>query len=247
MRVGSPGRSVASLPGHGPTASAEASASATPSQAQSDQDIVDFTHCLRAHGVNEPDPFTRPGHSGLSFELPPEHRRQPPGCRRVRALHLQDRRRQAGGREPRAGVAGSPRSSATPPACARSDVPMLDPGPQGQLNLGNVPGITSDFGRYSPQFRAADQRLPPPPSGGRPRRRDRAVTHPGQRSGGARGRRGRVGAAVALAVRGTRRPPPRPTPRRSGRPPWSAPTSSSSVLTEATLGYEPQSRRSSTR
>jgi hypothetical protein len=42
-------------------------------------------------------------------------------------------------------------------ACMRShNIPMLDPGPQGQLNLGNVPGITSDFGRYSPQFRSAD-------------------------------------------------------------------------------------------
>jgi hypothetical protein len=33
---------------------------------------------------------------------------------------------------------------------------MLDPTPLGELNLGHVPGITSDFGRYSPQFRAAD-------------------------------------------------------------------------------------------
>jgi len=42
-------------------------------------------------------------------------------------------------------------------ACMRShDIGMLDPGPQGQLNLGNVPGITSDYGRYSPQFRSAD-------------------------------------------------------------------------------------------
>ena len=41
--------------------------------------------------------------------------------------------------------------------CMRAhDISMLDPTPQGQLNLGNVPGITSDFGRYSPQFRAAD-------------------------------------------------------------------------------------------
>jgi len=41
--------------------------------------------------------------------------------------------------------------------CMRShDIPMLDPGSQGQLNLGPVPGITSDFGRYSPQFRSAD-------------------------------------------------------------------------------------------
>jgi hypothetical protein len=36
------------------------------------------------------------------------------------------------------------------------DINMLDPTPQGELNLGTVPGITSDYGRYSPQFRAAD-------------------------------------------------------------------------------------------
>ena len=41
--------------------------------------------------------------------------------------------------------------------CMRAhDINMLDPTPQGQLNLGNVPGVTSNFGRYSPQFRAAD-------------------------------------------------------------------------------------------
>jgi hypothetical protein len=41
--------------------------------------------------------------------------------------------------------------------CMRShDIAMLDPTPQGQLNLGNVPGMSGDFGRYSPQFRAAD-------------------------------------------------------------------------------------------
>ncbi len=41
--------------------------------------------------------------------------------------------------------------------CMRTrDISMLDPTPDGQLSLGNVPGITSNFGRYSPQFRAAD-------------------------------------------------------------------------------------------
>ena len=41
--------------------------------------------------------------------------------------------------------------------CMRShDISMLDPDAQGSLNLGNVPGISSDFGRYSPQFRSAD-------------------------------------------------------------------------------------------
>jgi hypothetical protein len=36
------------------------------------------------------------------------------------------------------------------------DIPMLDPDRFGDLNLGNPPGISSDFGRYSPQFRSAD-------------------------------------------------------------------------------------------
>ncbi len=35
-------------------------------------------------------------------------------------------------------------------------IAMLDPTSAGELNLGSVPGITSDFGRYSPQFRTAD-------------------------------------------------------------------------------------------
>jgi hypothetical protein len=41
--------------------------------------------------------------------------------------------------------------------CMRAhDITMLDPTSFGALNLGNVPGMNSDFGRYSPQFRAAD-------------------------------------------------------------------------------------------
>jgi hypothetical protein len=36
------------------------------------------------------------------------------------------------------------------------DIGMLDPTPFGALSLGNVPGISNAFGRYSPQFRAAD-------------------------------------------------------------------------------------------
>jgi hypothetical protein len=36
------------------------------------------------------------------------------------------------------------------------DITMLDPTSSGALNLGHVPGMNSDFGRYSPQFRAAD-------------------------------------------------------------------------------------------
>ena len=41
--------------------------------------------------------------------------------------------------------------------CMRQhDVSMLDPDRVGSLNLGNVPGISNGFGRYTPQFAAAD-------------------------------------------------------------------------------------------
>ena len=64
-----------------------------------------------------------------------------------------------------AGPAGGPNGN--PPAemphliayarCMRAhDIAMLDPNSSGALNLGQVPGIDNDFGRYSPQFRAAD-------------------------------------------------------------------------------------------
>jgi hypothetical protein len=40
------------------------------------------------------------------------------------------------------------------------EIAMLDPSPVptrgGLVTLGRVPGIDNDFGRYSPQFRAAD-------------------------------------------------------------------------------------------
>lgn len=59
-------RSVASLPGqhHG------SPSSNTLTQSQSDQNIIDWTACLRSHGVNEPDPHHRAGHAGLSIEFP---------------------------------------------------------------------------------------------------------------------------------------------------------------------------------
>jgi hypothetical protein len=148
------GRSVASLPG---TSSAGAASGSPPPAGSYDQDIVDYTHCLRSHGVNEPDPTdeTRDGKTGLSFAVPPQTDANRPAL--MACNHF---------------IAGLMAAKATGAShelarwlpslvryasCMRShDISMLDPGPQGQLNLGNVPGIASDFGRYSPQFRAAD-------------------------------------------------------------------------------------------
>jgi hypothetical protein len=149
----STGRRVASLPGH--TASANTASAAMPSERQFDQDAVNFARCLRAHGINEPDPAPRPGHSGLSFQMPPAtpaNRAALAACNHFVAKIFAAKH--AGASQELARWLPSLVRYAQ---CMRShDIAMLDPGAQGELNLGNVPGITSDFGRYSPQFRSAD-------------------------------------------------------------------------------------------
>jgi len=63
---GTAGRQVAHLPGH----AAGSPAAPQLTEAQSDRDMVDFAHCMRARGVQMPDPIHRAGHAGLSIELP---------------------------------------------------------------------------------------------------------------------------------------------------------------------------------
>jgi hypothetical protein len=150
-----PGPQVASLGGHhGGTAAAH-----PPALAQSDQDMVNFARCMRAHGVAMPDPVHIPGHTGLSIEFPsatpgPLTRAANAACQHWISALVQAK--QAG-----AAAAMSPARLAALTRYARCmrahDIPMLDPTSSGGgLNLGNVPGISGDFGRYSPQFRAAD-------------------------------------------------------------------------------------------
>jgi hypothetical protein len=147
------GRTVASLPGT--TSSANATASS--SSGKNDQDIVNYTRCLRAHGLNEPDPryVQHNGYSGLAFQVPPTTAVNQPAltaCNHWIASMLAAKH------------AGADRQLARwlpslvrYAQCMRShDISMLDPGSQGELNLGHVPGISNDIGRYTPQFRAAD-------------------------------------------------------------------------------------------
>ena len=135
--------------------SAGAATSTTLSLQQSDQDFVDFARCLRSHGVNEPDPQHRPGHEGLSIDIPPAGPTTDAAlaaCNHFIAPVVQMKQAHAR-QELTAWLPGLTRYA----QCMRAhDISMLDPGPQGQLNLGSVPGITGAFGRYSPQFRAAD-------------------------------------------------------------------------------------------
>jgi hypothetical protein len=148
-----PGSSpVASLPGHPGSSPAGQALTA----AGSDQAMIGFTRCMRSHGAQMPDPFHRPGHAGLSIDMPTRDaatRGAYAACTHFIAKLIQAKQAGAAAAESPATLAALTRYA----QCMRShDIGMLDPTAQGQLILGNVPGITNDFGRYSPQFRAAD-------------------------------------------------------------------------------------------
>jgi hypothetical protein len=143
---------VASLPGH--TGSAAAGQPLT--EQQSDQDMVAFTRCMRSHGVQVPDPYHRPGHAGLTLDIPsrgPATNAAFAAC--THYIQPIIAAKEAG----QASVAAPELAALTRYAqCMRDhDINMLDPTSFGAVNLGHVAGISSDYGRYSPQFRAADQ------------------------------------------------------------------------------------------
>jgi len=142
---------VASLPGRG----GDTQSGGPLTQAKGDQDMVDFTRCLRDNGVPEPDPVHRPGHAGLSVEVPtpgPGTSAALAACSHFLAPIAQMKQSHA-----RQELAAWLPALTRYAQCMRAhDISMLDPDTQGTLNLGNVPGISNDFGRYSPQFRSAD-------------------------------------------------------------------------------------------
>jgi len=149
---GGPGATpVASLSGHG-----SSTAPGQPlTEAQSDQDMLNFTQCMRSHGVQMSDPVHRPGHAGLSLELPERNAASAAGYAACTHYIQAITQAKAAG----AASEAAPHMAALTryARCMRShDIAMLDPTPQGQLSLGDVPGITGSFGRYSPQFRSAD-------------------------------------------------------------------------------------------
>jgi hypothetical protein len=142
---------VASVPGHG-----GATASARPlTQRQSDQDMVDFARCMRAHGVQMSDPVHRPGHAGLSIEMPARNAASSAAYAACTHFMAPVMAAKAAGAASQAAPEMAALTSYA--RCMRGhDIALQDPTPQGDLNLGRVPGITGNFGRYSPQFRAAD-------------------------------------------------------------------------------------------
>jgi len=148
-------------PGSAPVASLSAAGHAGHALAgqltteQSDLDMIHFARCMRSHGVAMSDPFHRPGHSGLSIEMPTQDATTRPAY--AACGHFIQPIAQAKAAHMRSISAADMAARTSYAECMRShNIAMLDPDAYGSLNLGNVPGITSDFGRYSPQFRAAD-------------------------------------------------------------------------------------------
>jgi hypothetical protein len=148
------GPQVASLGGHhgGSTAGQQLTT------AQGDRDMVNFARCMRAHGVAMPDPVHEPGHTGLTLQFPSAT--PGPGMRAANAACQHFIGPIIAAKQAGAAAAMSPARLAKLTDYARcmraNDIPMLDPTSFGALNLGNPPGVSSDFGRYSPQFRTAD-------------------------------------------------------------------------------------------
>ena len=146
---------AASGPGSTPVASLSGSTSASRSapaltQAQSDQDMISFARCMRAHGVQMSDPVHRPGHAGLSIDMPergPATNAAYAACTHLIQAML-DLKAAGAAAQAAPHLAALTRYA----ECMRGHgVNMDDPTPQGEVRMGQ-----NDFGRYSPQFRAAD-------------------------------------------------------------------------------------------
>jgi hypothetical protein len=150
---GTPG--VATLGGHEQGTATQSTLSSQQLATQGDTDFINFAHCLRSHGVAEPDPFHRPGHTGLSIDVPApnsHNRAALAACNHFIAKIVATKEAGAS-RQLAAWLPALTRYA----ACMRAhDIGMLDPGPQGQLSLGPVPGISDEFGRSSSQFLSAD-------------------------------------------------------------------------------------------
>jgi hypothetical protein len=140
---GQAGPGVASLP-------SQSTHPATLTQAQQFHRLVQFAECMRSHGIDVPDP------RGNSFQIPVAT--DPASTAAMRAcqqwLPSLDT---SSGTGPNGNLAAEMPHLIAYARCMRShDIAMLDPNSFGALNLGQVPGINNDFGRYSPQFSAAD-------------------------------------------------------------------------------------------
>jgi len=141
---GRSGPSVASLPSH----SARPPTNLT--QAQEFQRLVKFAECMRSHGIDVPDP------QAGRVQIPVATDSATAAALRACQQWLPALNAGAVSSQNAKLAAELPGLIAYARCMRGHDIAMLDPNSFGALNLGPVPGITNGFGRYSPQFRAAD-------------------------------------------------------------------------------------------
>ena len=138
--------------------------SPTPSTqlSRGDRAFLEFTACMRRHGVPMGDPYHRAGHAGLTLDLPektPATTTAYSSCNHLIAFVVT--MKEAGMQAREDGMTSEQRRARQLgllhyAQCMRArGIPMLDPGQDGNLSLGNVPG-TASTGRYTPLFRRAD-------------------------------------------------------------------------------------------
>jgi hypothetical protein len=148
---GGQGQAVASLPGHG----GSAQPGQPPNAQQTDQDMINFARCMNSHGVQMSEPYHRAGHAGLTLDIPSRG----PATNAAFAACTHFIQPIIAAKESGAAAQAAPHLAALTryaQCMRRHDISLLDPTPLGAVSLGQVPGINNDFGRYSPQFRAAD-------------------------------------------------------------------------------------------
>lgn len=129
---------------------------------QGDRAFLAFTACMRRHGIHMSDPYHRAGHAGLTLDFPtktPPVVRALGKCEHIIAAVIS--MKEAGMAARQSGMTYTQRRARQLgllhyARCMRAHgIPMLDPDANGNLDLGNVPGIAS-VGRYTPVFRRAD-------------------------------------------------------------------------------------------
>lgn len=127
-----------------------------------DRAFIAFTQCMRHHGSHMGDPYHRAGHTGLTLDLPtmtPASKWAYNACKHLIAPVIS--MKMAGMAARQNGMSYQQRARehlglVRYAQCMRAHgIPMLDPDANGNLDLGNVPGIAS-VGRYTPLFRRAD-------------------------------------------------------------------------------------------
>ena len=121
---------VASLSGHAVASSPQAL-----TEAQSDQNMISFARCMRGHGVQMSDPVHRPGHAGLSIDMPSRG----PATNAAYAVCIHFIQANITAKQAGAAAQAAPHLAALTryAQCMRShDINMLDPTPTGRAQPG---------------------------------------------------------------------------------------------------------------